>query len=217
MQPLVIEYVFEGHQRGYNFTSSTSSYSDDDLKLIWRNAMPRGQGWAQYAGVRILKCFPVNHRVAACVTEVTDLRDENGRGGIRRTQVEVMRHIDYVDYLADWLLSLPPHIQPHLERLPTLSQRMKIANKALPRPRRENQLVLLHPYQSPAAWLLMEGLVIKLALSPVGPMKRWGRVVPFTTFALTHREESALVGLPDTHSHLLDSKTPTLRIRVYSH
>jgi hypothetical protein len=38
---LVLEYVFEGHQRGYNFTSSTKGFSDTVLKTIWRTAMPR--------------------------------------------------------------------------------------------------------------------------------------------------------------------------------
>ena len=209
---LIIEYVFEGHQRGYNFTSSTKSYSDDELKVIWRSAMPRGQGWGQYTGARSLKCFPVSHRVAVCETQVTDLRDEHGRGGIRRTVVRVMSRADYLAYLQQYLLELPPDVQERIDRLPTLTQRMSIANKTMPRPRRENQLVLLHAYRAPGEWAVMEGLLVKLALSPVGPMRRWGKVIPFTTFALTHRDESALVGLPASHSNHLDKKTPALHI-----
>ena len=80
---LVIDYVLEGHQRGYNFTSSTDGYSDAELKLIWRRAMPRGQGWSQYIGARSLKCFPLDgqRRAAVCETVVTAQRDEHGRGG----------------------------------------------------------------------------------------------------------------------------------------
>ena len=99
---LVIEYVLEGHQRGYNFTSSTQGYSDDDLKTIWRNAMPRGQGWSAFVGARSLKCFPLDEhglRVVACETVVTDMIDENGRGGIRRATIQVMARADYLTYL----------------------------------------------------------------------------------------------------------------------
>ena len=207
MQPLVIEYVFEGHQRGYNFTSPTGSYNDDELKLIWRNAMPRGQGWGQYTGARILKCFPVEQRIAVCSTEVTDLRDEHGRGGIRRTEVDVMRDGDYQDYLEGRMLSLPSSIFSRLDRLLTIPQRMKIANKTLPKPRRENQLVVLHPYHSPDDWLLIEGLLVRLALNPIGPMKRWGKMISFTTLALAAHDETSLVALPSAHSQTLDRKT----------
>jgi hypothetical protein len=210
---LVIEYVLEGHQRGYNFTSSTQGYNDDDLKTIWRSAMPRGQGWSAFVGARSLKCFPLDEhqlRVAVCETTVTDLRDEHERGGIRRATIDVMARAEYLTYLEWRLRSLPGHIRAQVDKLPTLAQRLAIANKAMPKPRRNPQLVFVHDYDGPDRWQIVEGLLLKLALSPVGPMRRWGKIIPFTTLALSHADESALVALPTGKAKTIDRKTPTI-------
>lgn len=212
MRQLVIEYVFEGHQRGYNFTSPTSGYTDDDLKTIWRNAMPRGQGWGQYAAARSLKCFPLDRAVAVCETEVTDLRDENDRGGIRRAVIDVLSHADYVACLQQRLRVMPDYIRARVERLPSFSQRMTIANKTMPKPRRNKQLVIVRPYTVPEDWQLVEGLLIKLALSPVGPMRRWGKIIPFTTLALSHPDELSLVALPAAKGQNLDKRTSVIKL-----
>lgn len=80
MRQLVIDYVLEGHQRGYNFTSSTQGFHDDVLKSIWRAAMPKGQGWGAYVGARSLKAFALeDSRLALSEVTVTDRRDESGR------------------------------------------------------------------------------------------------------------------------------------------
>ncbi len=212
---LVIEYVLEGHQRGYNFTSSTQGYTDDDLKIIWRKAMPRGQGWSAFVGARSLKCFPLDEnqlRVAVCETIVTDLRDENGRGGIRRATIEVMARADYYVYLERRLSNLSGHVRVQVDKLPTLKQRLTIANKVMPRPRRNSQLVVVHDYAGPDHWQVTEGLLLKLARFPIGPMRRWGKVIPFTTLALSHGDESALVALPTAKAQSIDRKTPTINL-----
>jgi hypothetical protein len=212
MQPLVIEYSFEGHQRGYNYSSPTHGYSDEELKAIWRQAMPRGQGWSDFVGATSLKCFALDRSVAVCETEITALRDEHGRGGIRRTVIEILSQADYRDWLQARLDDLPDPIGLSLQRLPTLRQRMAIANKTLPGPRREQQLVVTAGYESPESWRLVEGLLLKLALDPVGPMKRWDRLIPFTTLALSHQGESALVALPVPFATKLKPRTALLRL-----
>ncbi|NJL56806.1 hypothetical protein HC928_17885 [bacterium] len=81
---LVIEYVHEGHQRGYNFTSPTDGYTDAALKQVWRGAMPRGQGWGAegLAGAHALKSFVLDDgRVALSRVTVTDQADDAGRRG----------------------------------------------------------------------------------------------------------------------------------------
>jgi hypothetical protein len=212
MPQLVIEYVFEGHQRGYNFTSSTQGYRDEDLKTIWRSAMPRGQGWGEYVGARSLKAFPLDQAVVVAETEVTDQRDEHGRGGIRRTVIDLMSQNEYWVYLQARLRMLPGHVQAHLERLPSFSQRLAINSKIMPQPRRRHQLVLLAAYGGPEQWQLLEGLVVKLALSPIGPMRRWGRVIPLTTLALSAHDESALVALPAAKAGQIDKKMAVIEI-----
>ncbi|HLV36897.1 MAG TPA: hypothetical protein VKY59_17370 [Spirillospora sp.] len=209
---LVIEYVLDGHRRGYDFTSSTHGFADDELKLVWRSAMPRGQGWGQYAGARSLKCFPLGEqrRVAVCETSVTDTQDENGRGGIRRAVIDVLNQADYFAFLDLRLMNLPNQVRARLDRLPTFGQRLAITNSLLSY--KKKQLVLLHPFTDPDRWQLMEGLVIKLALDPIGPMRRWGRVIPFTTLALNHQDEAPLVALPLAKSATVDKKTPSIRI-----
>jgi hypothetical protein len=197
--PLIIEYVFEGHQRGYNFTSSTSGYSDDTLKAVWRQAMPRGQGWgaAQFNGARMLKGFPLpSGALALADVVVTDQEDEHGRRGIRRAQVEVLPVEAAAERLRARLASYPPEVQAHTEAHPTLGQWWRILTDALPRLGGDAQVVLARPYTTPDDWQLVEAFVIKVALSRLIPLRRWGRVAPFTTLALEHRDESRLVALP---------------------
>ncbi|MGQ9888326.1 MAG: hypothetical protein ACUVSX_07540 [Aggregatilineales bacterium] len=202
MRQLVIEYVLEGHRRGYNFTSPTAGFADEVLRTVWRSAMPRGQGWnaPAYVGARALKSFLVGDFVAVSQVTVTDQRDDSGRGGIRRAVVDVMTFSEYTAYLHERLRAYPPDVQAALERLPTLAQRARIMNRAM---KQSKQLVLAQAYDGPRAWQVVEGLVIKLALSPFPPVPRNGRIVPFTTLALDHRDESALVALPAARARQL--------------
>ncbi len=174
--------------------------------------MPRGRGWGQYVGARSLKCFMLDRAVALCETEVTALRDEHGRGGIRRTEVEVMSLKDARSTLKQRLTTLPEPQRSALDRLPNFGQKMAIANKTMPKPRRAQRLVLLAAYRDPASWRLIEALTIKLALYPSGPMRRWGRLIPFTTLALSHHDELPLVALPDDLSGPIERGTPVLRL-----
>lgn len=197
--PLVIEYVFEGHQRGYNFTSSTAGYSEETLKAVWRQAMPRGQGWgaAPFSGAQMLKGFPLpSGQIALAEVVVTDREDEHGRRGIRRAVVDVLTADAAVERLRSRLASYPPEVQAHTDAHPTLGQWWRILTDALPRLGGDPQVVLSRPYTTPQDWLRVEAFVIKVALSRLIPLRRWGKVVPFTTLALEHRDESRLVALP---------------------
>ena len=107
---------------------------------------------------------------------------------------------------------LPGDIQAQVERMPTFKQRMTIANKAMPKPRRNPQLVFVHDYNDPERWQLIEGLLLKLARSPVGPMRRWRKIISFTTLALNHGDESALVAMPSSKVHSIDRKTPIINL-----
>jgi hypothetical protein len=189
MKQLILEYVLEGHKRGYNFTSPTQGFHDDVLKSIWRKAMPRGQGWnaAVYAGARSLKSFWLEDgRMALSETVVTDMRDESGRGGIRRAVVSVMQPGEYLEVLK--------------ARLADYSQLggRQIAYRNLPTPRGDKQVILSHPYQHSSGWQAVELLLLQHALKlSVGGIMRSGRIIPFTTLALDYREEGQLVALPE--------------------
>lgn len=206
MQPLVLEYVFEGHQRGYNFTSPTRGYSDTLLKAIWRSAMPRGQGWAQYAGARSLKSFPLDDgRAALAEVTVTDLKDESGRAGIRRAVIQVMYPGAFIAYLKDRLRRYPDAVQAQIARWPTFGQRTHLLDRAL---RGAPQTVCAYPYTTPEAWDTAEAFALKLAITP-GLVFRSGTPA-FTTLALDPREESPLVVLPAERAGQLNG-TPVLR------
>lgn len=200
MQALVIEYQLEGHERGYRYTSDTQGYREETLKHIWRHAMPRGQGWgaAQYHDAQALKCFslPETSEVAFSHITVTPEHDEQGRGGIRRAVINVVPAREYRDYLMAHLLRYPPDVQTELTRLPTLGQRTRITSATLPYLRRSNRLVLARPYRNMAQWQVMEGLIIKLALSPPKSMAQWGPFIPFTTLTLSPHDEGQILGLP---------------------
>lgn len=205
MRQLVIEYVFEGHKRGYNFTSPTNGFNDDTLKTVWRSAMPKGQGWGAdvYVGARSLKCFKLpDGRIALAESIVTGLRDESGRGGIRRTAVEIMQPGEYRDALAVRLQAFPEVIQRELRRKPRFGE-----SRRVPKIKGDDQIILSYPYRDSQGWQGVEALMLKAAWDELD--KRWtqGRVIPFTTLALEYREESQLVALPESRAGELGVET----------
>jgi hypothetical protein len=196
MRQLLIEYVFEGHKRGYNFTSPTNGFNDDTLKLVWRSAMPRGQGWGAdiYLGARSLKSFHLpDGRVALAESIVTGLRDESNRGGIRRTQIQIMQSGEYSENLASRLEEYPVHVKTDITRKPRFGERRKV-----PRIKGDDQIILSCPYQNTVSWQSVEALILKTALEELN--KRWtqGKIISFTTLALDFRNESQVVVMPET-------------------
>lgn len=213
MRQLIIEYVFEGHQRGYNFTSPTNGFNDDTLKLVWRTAMPRGQGWGAevYVGARSLKTFALpDGRIALADVVVTGQKDEGGRGGIRRTVVDIMQPGEYQDMLVRRFHSYPPDVQQEASRKPGFGRRR------LPKVHGTAQVVLSHPYMQAQLWQMVEALILHAALEALG--KRWlgGQFFTFTTLALEYREESQLVVLPAQRASELQGKRPKLNIQALS-
>lgn len=187
---LTIDYVFEGHRRGYNFTGPTAPHDDETIKSVWRHAMPRGQGWAAYTGARSIKGFalPFDQTAVAEVT-VTDKEDENGRRGIRRAVVDVMTPVVYGHHLRSRLAGYPAATlaaaQAHYE---TVARRM-------PKLKKDTPFVLAYPFTTVQNWWVVEALIFKLLLTPVKRMEKWSAFT-FTTLALDYREESQIVALP---------------------
>ena len=199
MKPLIIEYVFEGHRRGYNFTSPTTGFSEEALKTIWRTAMPRGQGWGAdaYIGATSLKCFPIDeHHVALSEVTVTAQRDEGGRRGIRRAVVQTMKAAECVHHLQQRLDNFPPDIRDRLEeKRSSFWQRKTLVEQTRPKVHGSKQVIFSRRYSGVEDWLAVEFLVLKLAISRVEESSQ-DEIVPFTTLALDYREESRMVALP---------------------
>ncbi|MBZ0289190.1 MAG: hypothetical protein K8I30_16335, partial [Anaerolineae bacterium] len=146
MNRLVLEYVFEGHQRGYNFTSPTRQFSDAILKAIWRTAMPRGQGWGGYQGAQSLKTFGLEGGgVAVADVTVTDQRDESGRAGIRRAVIDVMPRDKYHEFLQQRWQGYHPAVRTHAEQRFTAGLRARIIDRAA----RDAQIVFAGSYSKP--------------------------------------------------------------------
>ncbi|MBN8592642.1 MAG: hypothetical protein J0M33_12835 [Anaerolineae bacterium] len=196
MRQLVIDYVLEGHQRGYNFTSSTQGFHDDVLKSIWRTAMPKGQGWGAYVGARSLKAFALeDSRLALSEVTVTDRRDESGRGGIRQAIVSIMQPGEYQEVLIARLQAYPVSIQTQIDHRPSLGDRARLADRAFNRKQKNGQVICTADW-SPDSWLCVEALTVKLALSPGVFLRARGAFIPFTSLALDYHGESWLVVLP---------------------
>jgi hypothetical protein len=195
--PLVIEYVTEGQQRGYNFTSPTRGYSDETLKFIWRNAMPRGQGWGAYIGAESRKYFPLpDGRFVLSHMHVTDLQDEIGRRGIRRTLIDVFPQTEYSRVLRTALDALPLSIQRDADHNLREWKRIRALERSGNQIRRVKQLIFSHRYTTLADWRVVEAVMLKLALMPPNPVRSLGNPLSFTTLALEHREETPVVALP---------------------
>lgn len=209
MRQLVIEYVLEGHQRGYNYTSPTSGFNDDTLKTVWRTAMPRGQGWGAevYRGARSLKSFRLpDGRMALADVVVTGQRDESGRAGIRRAVVDVMLPGEYLDRLKALLRQYPQDVRAIVERKPWMGRR-------IPKVKGDSQVLLSHPYTSPNDWQVVEALVLEAAREALDHAWMGGRFISFTTLALAYQDETQLVVLPEKRA--VELSAPNLnRIRV---
>ena len=209
MRQLVLEYVFEGHKRGYNITSPTNGFNDDTLKTVWRNAMPRGQGWGAdaYVGARSLKSFPLpDGRIALADVNVTGLKDESGRGGIRKAVVDIMQPGEYLDILRARFNRYPQNVQLEASRKPGFGRRR------MPKVQGDAQVVLAHPYTTSDQWQSIEALILYEALELLD--RRWlgGKYFPFTTLALEYRDESQVVVLPESRANELQSTGAKLQV-----
>lgn len=193
MRQLVIGYVLEGARRGYNFTSPTLGVDDHTLTLIWRSAMPRGQGWgaAVYNGAAALKCFPVKAgQIALSTVTVTDQSDENGRRGIRRAVIDILSPSDCLDRLVAQLASYPDGIRAQSEKHTGFWQRHQIMERA--KPEKNSQAILLRTFSDSQDWQVVEATILRLVTGRKNPRE----LLPFTTLALDYRDETALVGIP---------------------
>ncbi len=193
---LTIEYITEGSQRGYNFTSPTRGYSEADLKTIWQRAMPRGQGWTQYIGARSLKCFRLpSGRIAISTVSVTDQQDESGRRGIRRADIMTFSTSEYPAAVRNLWDALPEGIQNDARFQWEYWRKRRAVEQQIGKIRRKNQLILTHLYSSMNDWQVMEGIILYLtqrpSLIPVLPQ-------PFdwTTLALDYQDEATVVAVP---------------------
>lgn len=212
MRQLTIDYVLDGRRRGYSFTSSTDHFDAEALKTIWRNAMPRGQGWGEpiFRNARSLKCFPLpSGEVAFCQTIITDKRDEVGRSGIRQTVIDVMTVGEYEEYIKQRLSQLPAQTTAEAEiRLNSRDWQLLFRkNREAKRPKTmiKPQTILAYPYHA-AAWEFVEACILLLAsrqtlltnlieVSPrVNPFA--DRVLSFTTLALDYQDEGRIVAMP---------------------
>ena len=200
MPNVVIEYQLDGKRPGYAFSPPSPAVDERTLKTIWRQAMPRGQGWGNpaYAGAQSVKTFRVDRgHYAVSTATVTDQRDESGRGGIRRAEIEVMSTAAYLQFLQEQIGRYPAALQQAADRRLTHTFWQQVLDKLTPKLRPHRQIVLAYPYSDPDGWALMEVLVMKVATSRrIRLIKGWGVANSFTTLALDYREESSIVALP---------------------
>ena len=209
MRQLVLEYVFEGHKRGYNITSPTNGFNDDTLKTVWRSAMPRGQGWGAdvYVDAHSLKSFPLpDGRIALADVNITGLKDESGRGGIRKAIVDIMQPGEYLDALKARFNRYPQTIQLEAAHKPTFGRRR------IPKVQGDSQVVLAYPYKTVASWQIVEALILTEAIELLD--RRWlgSKFFPFTTLALEYRDESQVVVLPESRANELQNAGGKLHV-----
>lgn len=203
---LIIEYALDaspprgldGMRPGYRFRPPVEGFDERTLNAVWRQAMPRGQGWGADAltGARSLKCFPLaGGLVAVSNVVVTDQADEMGRRGIRRAEIDLLDARGYPAWLEGRLADTPAAIREAAGQRLAGALLRRMLNRALLRGGR--QVALAHPYRSADAWQVIEALVLRLVTSPgVRLLEGWGPHTSFTTLALETQDESQIVALP---------------------
>ncbi len=195
---LTIDYRLNGPRPGYQFTTPTDGIPDSDLKTIWRQAMPRGQGWGSYIGARSIKCFAVGHgRLAISEVLVTDRADEEGRLGLRRAEITVMSQVDYEANIRARLRSYPVEVRKAAGQRMDAGRWVRVLLNAVPRLSGKEQAVLTHPYTTPGDWAVLEFMVLYLSTRwSVRAVRGLPPVVPLTTLALDHNEEASITAIP---------------------
>lgn len=195
---LTIDYRLDGLRPGYQFTSPTGGIADSDLKTIWRQAMPRGQGWGAYIGARSIKCFAVGRgRLAISEVVVTDRADEEGRRGLRRAEITVMGQADYEASIRARLKAYPVEVRKAAGHRMDAGRWVRVLLNAVPRLNGKEQAVLTHPYTTPDDWAVLEFMVLYLSTRwSVRAVRGLPPVVPFTTLALNHNEEAPITAIP---------------------
>lgn len=213
MLQVTLDYVLEGERRGYAFMPQPEGLAPAVVSALWRQAMPRGQGWDDpvLADARSLKVFLLPDGQAA-LSEVTTtaLRDEAGRGGIRRAAITVTNAAGLLALLSARLEAMPADVVAAAERrlmsreLALMFRKQRDLGK--PRSLVKPQTILAYPYTTPAAWGFVEACLLLLAtratlltnLIEVDPAINpfADRVVSFTTLTLEHHEEGRIVALP---------------------
>ena len=146
MSQLIIEYNLNGseRERGYQFTTSTNGYDPRVIKTIWRNAMPRGQGWGDFTAARSIKTFELeNGQIAVSHVTVTDLVDENGRKGIRRAEIDIMTKAAYAHHLRFRWLGYPADIKDEAK------DKYIYLQKNFPKLKKQMPLILSYPFSFP--------------------------------------------------------------------
>ncbi len=214
MPQLTLEYVLDSRRPGYTFTTPTDGLTDSMLRAVWRNALPRGQGWRAYTGAQSLKCFPLEGGRYAGISEVTvtDQADEGGRRGIRRADITILAGAEYLDYLTLRLAMLPEPAREEAERRLSWGRWRQIMDRAMPGVRRRSsQIVLTAPYTTPDDWLAVEATVLTVVTAlRTRLLSGWPAVFPLTTLALDPREEGRVVAVPRQHAAGISRLHPIL-------
>jgi len=199
MPQLVIDYRLDTKQPGYAFSSHTNGVSEAIRKAVWRHAIPRGTGWADFPGMRSIKCFPVSDALAAVSTiTVTDQEDEQGRRGIRRAEIDLIPLPEILNHVQGLLNAMPVSVQHASSQLFHAGVWARILDRALPKVgRKQPQVVFVYPSHGVDSWQIVEAAVLRLAASwPLHAMPGWGKFFSFTTLALTAESESRVVAIP---------------------
>lgn len=213
MQTLTLDYLLEGDRRGYSFTTPTDDVSPDNVKALWRGAMPRGQKWGEnrFVGSRSLKVFALpSGEAAICDVLTTDLTDELGRRGIRRTEITVLTARECQAALTQRLAALPTPIVSDAERRLTSREWSLLFRKyregKKPKSLVKPQTVLAYPFDHNGGWRFVEACMLLLAtrstlltnLIEVDPAVNpfADRLLSFTTLALDPLEAGRIVAIP---------------------
>ncbi len=214
---LTLEYVLEGKQPGYTLRGVDGLLSEAQTRAVWRQAMPRGHGWAapNLRNARAIKVFPIDaHTTAVSEITVTDQQDEQGRRGIRHAEIELFPSAEVPALLKRRLASYPEALQREASRHLTLELWKNLLNSGLPKARRSPpQIILAHPYDGPQAWLPVEALGLQIASWwALHAIPGWGRFHSLTTLALTPLDESRIVALPLEKATSLTTGLPVIVI-----
>ena len=93
-------YVIVSYDEEYRCTFASPELDPDTVTIASRHALPHGNGWERFCGVRAVRAFPLpNDRVGVSYVRITDEADRDKRRGIMKGTCLILTPAEFQNVL----------------------------------------------------------------------------------------------------------------------
>ena len=184
---------------GYSLVTH-SNLSEVEKKAIWLNSLPEGSNWnlPQYRNKKITKTFSINGKFAVSTIEVTSDSDEIGRKGLLNARINLYSQKKYKEWLHEEF-----HRINHSLYLNEVSTTIQVIFQRIKNLKfQDSRLAIYRPFNNQKDIEYNFALLISLCVNDNLRTKiaNWHQQLTFTSFALSPRDSSSIICLPQTEN-----------------